>query len=134
MCGVRGLAVLFVLFAAACGVDGTGVALRPAVPEPPPRGAGPPPSGVECVIDGDCELVPVITCCEECAPVPPFESVPRSSIDTLLLETEERCLRDTRACSAWQRCEPPPQGCVATARCHQGRCSFVATGCTRPNV
>ena len=86
---------------------------------------------VLALVDDDCELVPIVTCCGECKPAPPFESVPRSAIDTLLLETEERCLRDDRPCPV---CARPPRGCTASPRCAQGTCTFTATGCDFPNT
>ena len=88
-------------------------------------------AGDDCAVDDDCELLPVVTCCGECAPSPPFESVPRAAIDALLLETEERCLRDDRPCPA---CARPRRGCTASAFCAQGRCRFTTIGCDFPNI
>jgi hypothetical protein len=83
----------------------------------------------ECAVDADCTLMPAaITCCGECGPVPPFESVTRQELDALLLENETACA--TRA----GLCEPPacaalPEGCAARAICRTGRCVTVELGC-----
>lgn len=113
------------------GCDGAASSAPPAAARPRPAVQSELAPAGGCGSDDDCELVPELTCCDECAPVPPFQSVPRSTIDTLLLESEERCLHDDRAC---RPCARPPPGCTATARCRDGACTFDATGCERPNA
>lgn len=123
-----------VVLVASCGETAFPMSQAPAVQRAAsPSGSAEPAStgAPECRVDDDCELVPIVTCCGECKPAPPFESVPRSAIDTLLLETEERCLRDDRPCPV---CARPPRGCTAAPRCAQGTCTFTATGCDFPNT
>jgi len=85
------------------------------------------PAAIECRVDDDCTLMPaVMTCCEECDPVPPFEVVPRTAVDAVLIELETRCAAKPPICEP-RSCEVPPPGCQATAICVQGRCSLVQT-------
>jgi hypothetical protein len=101
-----------------------------------------PRSGDACEIDDDCGLVPgALTCCGECPPAPPFQAVPRTQLDAMLLELELACAQPTIvgdeqtegsgaiACLAPPACEPVPAGCVARAACRDGRCVVIARGC-----
>jgi hypothetical protein len=93
---------------------------QPAATEPEPG---------ECVVDDDCGLMPSqMTCCGECPPAPPFEAVPRTAIDSRLLELETDCAPQTRLCIP-PVCEPVPAGCDAQAICIDHRCRLVETGC-----
>ena len=86
-----------------------------------------PPGTLECRVDDDCTLMPAaMTCCEECEPVPPFEAVPRTAVDAMLIELETRCAAKPSICGP-RSCEAPPQGCQAAAVCVRGRCSVVQT-------
>jgi hypothetical protein len=119
------LAILLSVLLAACGS-------REASPRddgsaPAPR-ATPPAGDVDCVRDEDCALLPEITCCGECRPVPPFEVGTQHDLDARLIESEERCAHDTRACTP-PVCTPMPRGCFARAACKQGRCVVDSEGC-----
>jgi hypothetical protein len=82
----------------------------------------------ECRTDDDCTLMPAaITCCGECEPVPPFEPVPRTAVDSVLLELETRCAERPGPCDP-PVCEKSPPGCQADAICHAGRCLVVQSG------
>ena len=83
----------------------------------------------ECAVDDDCTLMPSrMTCCGECKPVPPFEPVPRTAVDSRLLELETACATTIRLCEP-PVCEDVPPGCTAYAICLDGRCRVIATGC-----
>jgi hypothetical protein len=85
------------------------------------------PRAIECRVDDDCTLTPaVMTCCEECEPMPPFEAVPRTAVDAMLIELETRCAAKPPICEP-RSCEEPPAGCQATAICVEGRCALVQT-------
>lgn len=81
------------------------------------------------MVDDDCGLLPSqLNCCGECDPVPPFDAVPRESIDALLLELETRCAETPIGCVA-PVCEPMPPGCSARAICVEHRCEVEMMGC-----
>ncbi|MEO7731472.1 MAG: hypothetical protein ABIY55_10900 [Kofleriaceae bacterium] len=80
-----------------------------------------------CWVDDDCTLMPsVLTCCEECDPVPPFDAVPRTAVDAVLIELETRCASKPPICRR-RSCEAAPPGCEARAICLRGRCAVVQT-------
>jgi hypothetical protein len=84
----------------------------------------------ECVVDDDCGLVPAtLNCCGECPPAPPFEAVPRSELDAMLIELETTCAERSIGCASVPACEPVPAGCHASAACTAGRCVVVEDGC-----
>jgi hypothetical protein len=83
----------------------------------------------ECQVDDDCTLMPsAMTCCGECDPAPPFEAVPRTAVDSRLLELETDCAESTRLCEP-PICEVVPPSCIASAICLDGRCRVIAFGC-----
>jgi hypothetical protein len=85
--------------------------------------------GVECMVDDDCGLMPpLMTCCGECDPSPPFEAVPRTAIDARLIDLENYCAERGQACDP-PICEIAPPGCVARAICVRGTCQVVESGC-----
>ena len=89
-------------------------------------------AAAQCVRDDDCVLLPsALTCCVECPPAPPFESVPSWVLGGMLIQLETDCAERDRACQA-VRCEPVPEGCVARAGCVNGRCVAVTAGCEAP--
>jgi hypothetical protein len=94
------------------------------------RGVTDPPSidDPDCVRDQDCELLPYVTCCGECAPAPPFEAVTRQQLDAVFIELESRCAIDRRECTP-PVCERVPRGCYARAGCVAGRCVVESEGC-----
>jgi len=107
--------------------------------EPSASGAGPPaprpdaaPADVECVRDGDCVLLPEVTCCGECPPVPPFEVGTVAALDAVLIESEQICAERRVACEATPACDPVPRGCYARAECIMGACVLATDGCGRP--
>jgi hypothetical protein len=84
----------------------------------------------ECVVDDDCGLMPpLMTCCGECDPAPPFEPVPRTAIDARLIELEHACAEHAPVCEP-PVCETVPPGCIARAVCVRGRCRVVESGCS----
>ena len=86
------------------------------------------PPTIECRIDDDCTLLPpAMTCCGECDPVPPFEAVPRTAVDALLLELETRCAEKPGPCQP-PACESSPPGCEAYSTCVGGHCMVVQSG------
>jgi hypothetical protein len=62
-----------------------------------------------------------ITCCGECDPVPPFEAVPHTAVDAVLIELETRCAEKLAPCEP-PVCESLPRGCEAYAACVGGQC------------
>lgn len=79
-------------------------------------------STIECRVDDDCTLMPAaITCCGECDPVPPFEAVPHTAVDAVLIELETRCAEKLAPCEP-PVCESLPRGCEAYAACVGGQC------------
>ncbi len=83
----------------------------------------------ECKVDDDCILMPSeMTCCGKCDPAPPFEAVPRSAVDSRLIELETECASRTRWCES-PVCDITPPGCAADAACIAGRCQAIAAGC-----
>lgn len=94
-------------------------------PQPP---VDPSREELECTVDEECALLPYVTCCGECLPVPPFEVGTRSSLDAIFIELETRCAEDRRECSP-PVCEPMPPGCYARAGCDDGRCVVETDGC-----
>ncbi|MGE0395321.1 MAG: hypothetical protein AB7T06_01240 [Kofleriaceae bacterium] len=81
----------------------------------------------ECETDDDCGLMPSrLTCCGECEPAPPFEAVPRSQIDALLIELDTQCAPRTRLCEP-PVCEEVPFECEARAACIAGVCRAIAS-------
>jgi hypothetical protein len=83
------------------------------------------PAARECQTDADCVLLPaLVTCCGECDPEPPFEAIPRSTLEQLRSDTDEQCAPRTRLCE-------PPQ-CFsadrrARAECRNGTCRAVTS-------
>ncbi|MCB9563981.1 MAG: hypothetical protein H6708_26595 [Kofleriaceae bacterium] len=105
-------------------------------PRPPPAagvGTGAVPR-LDCVVDDDCVLLPDITCCDECAPAPPFEVGTIASLDALLIENEHRCAVERASCEHVPPCAIIPEGCTAHAACADGRCVVVERGCGRPVI
>jgi len=99
--------------------------IQPSYVAPPPGEAD------DCVTDDDCTLLPpIISCCGECDPVPPFEAVPRSTVDALLLELDTQCAQRTGLCTP-PVCESAPPGCFARATCAAGHCHVVDGDCSR---
>jgi hypothetical protein len=83
------------------------------------------PVTTECRVDDDCMLLPsAMTCCGECDPVPPFEAVPRTAVDALLIELETRCAEKPGPCEP-PACESSPRGCSAHAACIGEHCTVV---------
>jgi hypothetical protein len=89
------------------------------------------PADAECVVDRDCALLPYVTCCGECPPVPPFEVGTRQQLDAIFIELESSCAIERKACTP-PVCEPMPEGCYAKAACEAGRCVVETEGCTEP--
>lgn len=92
------------------------------------------PAAIQCRAQDDCTLLPaVLNCCGECDPVPPFEAVPSTEVDALLIELETRCAEKPRLCEPLS-CEVAPPGCEAYATCVRGRCEVVQSGSCGPLV
>ncbi len=92
----------------------------------------PPSHDAQCVRDDDCVLMPAaLTCCIECPAAPPFEAVPSSVLDGLLIENETVCPDRWRCPEV--TCQAVPTDCNARAACEYGRCVAVATGCELPS-
>ena len=85
-------------------------------------------AAADCHVDGDCVLLPELTCCGECPPAPPFQAAPRWVLDGMLVENETTCSYDTRPCPP-RACDRVPRGCVARATCERGRCVVASSGC-----
>jgi hypothetical protein len=86
-------------------------------------------SVAECVVDDDCGLMPPrMTCCGECDPVPPFEAVPRTAIDAVLIDLETACAQSSSLCEP-PECAVLTPGCVARAICLHGTCRVIESGC-----
>jgi len=100
---------------------------RPQEPAPEPAIITAPDAG-ECAADEDCVLLPVLGCCGECPPAPPFEALTRAELDAELIEGEERCAAKEHDCTG-HSCEPLPAGCRPRAVCVATRCEVVAPGC-----
>lgn len=101
----------------------------PAPPTSAPLDAPRPvPADRDCNGDHDCVLMPLVTCCGECAPAPPFEVATRVHLDGVLVESETQCARDRRPCEP-PVCTPLPHGCEAAAACVDGRCVVQQHGC-----
>lgn len=82
----------------------------------------------ECANDGDCVLfVERVTCCGDCPPVPPFEAVPRTLLDELRQELDDRCAPREHFCDP-PECPATPSGCEARAVCRAGTCSVATNG------
>ena len=112
---MRGLVLVgwSVIFAAACD--------RPAFV----------PDGDQCRVDDECTLMPsVMNCCGECDPAPPFEAVPRTTVDARLLELETVCGQRTNVCEPMD-CDVSPPGCQASATCVAGHCMVVQNSACR---
>jgi hypothetical protein len=118
---------LGVAAAGACGDAPT--PRRDAAPARP--FAVPRPLGVDCEQDRDCTLLPELTCCGECPPVPPFEAIAVTSLDAVLIELENKCARLRIECEA-PKCPPWPPGCYARGACEQGQCVVEQEGCAPP--
>ncbi len=86
----------------------------------------------ECAIDDDCTLLPRITCCGECDFVLPFEAVPRTSVDAMLIEAETDCAPHERSCVP-PVCDEVPPGCDPHVLCIDGSCRLDAQGCDLPS-
>lgn len=107
-----------------------GFALVPCDQRPRgPEGAA--TAEIECNRDEDCTLLPVITCCGECPPEPPFEAVTIPELDGVLIELEERCATERRSCAP-PVCAPAPRRCEARAACAGGECVVLRGRCERP--
>lgn len=116
--------LLIVLLAlAGCGDTEVGGGAPAVAPREAPR-----QEGVDCGRDEDCVLLPVVTCCGECPPAPPFEAITREALDAVLIENEWKCGAHPRACDA-RACEPRPRGCYARAACVGSRCVVESEGC-----
>jgi hypothetical protein len=98
---------------------------------PQPSADGTTREDAECTVDADCALLPSVTCCGECPPVPPFDVGARFNLDAIFIEMETRCAEDRRECTP-PVCEPMPAGCHASAACEAGRCVVETDGCGRP--
>jgi hypothetical protein len=104
---------------------------KPAREEPrdtktPAKAPEPEAPEPECIADGDCVVMPELSCCEECPPAAPFAAGTRAALDAALIENEERCAMKDVDCADWS-C--PPAACEVRAVCEAGRCAAIAEGC-----
>jgi len=101
----------------------------PSIPSMPGYRPDAAQAEVECTRDVDCVLLPYVTCCGECPPVPPFDVGPISHLDAILIESEQVCAERRATCEVPLECEPVPAGCEARASCVSGACVVVEAGC-----
>jgi hypothetical protein len=123
---------LIALAAAALAVGSCRRGGAPPSPVDPPTAKGKPAADPsepgECAADEDCVLMPVLSCCGECPPAPPFEAVTRAELDSALIESEWHCTDKEHDCTGFA-CEALPEGCQARAACREGRCTVIESGC-----
>ncbi len=88
-------------------------------------------AGDECISDSDCAVLPAqVTCCGECAAVPPFEATTRDALAEYRDAIATSCAPATRLCDP-PTCASVPAGCVPRAVCDDGTCRVSATdACT----